>query len=181
MTLPATLAKCTVIGRYVDLLGNPIRGSLVVTPQVILKDKVSNVIIMPVAMVETLDATGAFSVVLPCTNDTDVLPTPFIYKITENFSGGREFTIALPVSVADTTQNMADLLPAVTLTDSAAYVTLDQYQALVSRYTTAEGIRVIVVAAPTYVANALAYRNATLVAANNLGYTNPNALMLMGM
>lgn len=181
MALPASLSTLTVAGTYVDLIGNPVRGSLIFKPQVILKEKVAKVIIMPSLIEKTFDANGSFSIVLPCTNDADVIPIPFIYTVTENFAGGRVFSIALPTSVAGTTQNMADLLPAVTSADSLSYITLDQYQALVNRYTTDEAMRVIVVAAPTYVANALAYRDATLVAANSIASTNPFALMLMGM
>ena len=112
MALPASLSTCTVVGTYVDLVGNPVRGSINFTPQTILKETTANVIIIPVVIQKTFDATGSFSVVLPVTSDTDVTPQPFIYTIEENFTGGRTIQIALPLSVAGTTQNLADLLPA---------------------------------------------------------------------
>ena len=58
MALPASLSTCTVTGTYVDLLGNPVRGSLLFEPQTILKEKTANVIIMPVHINKVLDASG---------------------------------------------------------------------------------------------------------------------------
>ena len=181
MALPTSLSTATIVGTYVDLIGNPVRGSLTFAPQTILKETTQNMIIMPVHIVKTLDATGSFTITLPVTSDTDVAPQPFIYDITENFSGGREFHIALPLSVAGTTQNLADLLPAVDSTTAASYVTTDQYQALLARYTDAEGIRVIVVDAEDYEANASAYATATTNAANEIASFTVKSLFLMGV
>jgi hypothetical protein len=101
MALPASLSTCTVTGTYVDLLGNPVRGSIVFEPQTIIKEKTANVIIMPVHINKVLDASGSFSITLPVTSDTDVTPQPFIYTLNENFTGGRTFEVALPLSVAN--------------------------------------------------------------------------------
>ena len=86
MALPASLSTCTVVGTYVDLVGNPVRGSINFTPQTILKETTANVIIIPVVIQKTFDSTGSFSVVLPVTSDTDVTPQPFIYTIEENLN-----------------------------------------------------------------------------------------------
>lgn len=181
MALPASLSTCTVVGTYVDLQGNPVRGSINFTPQTILKETAANVIIIPVVIQKTFDATGSFSVVLPVTNDTDVTPQPFIYTIEENFTGGRTIEIALPLSVAGTTQNLADLLPALESAEAASYVTVDQYQALLARYNDAESIRVLVVDAEDYVEDAETYAIATADAAEKLSYSNSNQMMLMGV
>jgi hypothetical protein len=181
MALPTSLSTCTVQGTYVDLIGNPVRGSLTFVPQTILKETTQNIIIMPVHIIKTLDATGSFSITLPVTSDTDVTPQPFIYDITENFSGGREFQIALPLSVANTTQNLADLLPAVDSATAAAYITLDQYQALLPRYTTAEGIRAIVVDAEDYEGNAQIYALAATTASDELASFTVKSLLFMGV
>ena len=181
MALPASLSTCIVEGTYVNLIGNPVSGSVTFTPQTILKETTLNVILMPTAIVKTLDATGSLSLTLPCTSDTDVTPQPFIYTVVENFVGGRTTQIALPLSVANTTQNLADLLPAVTTAESAAYVTLDQYQALLVRYTAAELRRTIVVDAEDYVEDSAAYATATAVAAASIQNNTPNQLMLMGL
>jgi hypothetical protein len=181
MALPNSLSTAIITGTYVDLLGNPVRGSLTFAPQTILKEVTQNVIIMPVHIVKTLDATGSFTITLPVTSDTDVAPQPFIYEISENFSGGREFQIALPLSVANTTQNLADLLPALDSASAASYITTDQYQALLTRYTTAEGIRVIVVDAEDYEANAQVYAAAATAAADELASFTVKSLLFMGV
>ena len=181
MALPASLSTCTVEGTYVDLIGNPVSGSVTFTPQTILKETTLNVIMMPTAIIKTLDATGSLTLTLPCTSDTDVAPQPFIYTVVENFTGGRTTQIALPVSVANTTQNLADLLPAVTTAESASYVTLDQYQALLARYTADELVRLIVVNGEDYVENSATYATATATAATELVNFTAKQLLLMGV
>ncbi len=181
MALPASLSTCTVVGTYVDLIGNPVRGSINFTPQTILKETTANVIIIPVVIQKTFDATGSFSVTLPVTSDTDVTPQPFIYTIEENFTGGRTIEIALPLSVAGTTQNLADLLPALSSADASSYVSVDAYQALLARYNDAENIRVLVVDADEYVDDAQSYALDASTAANSLSNYNANQFMLMGV
>ena len=181
MALPTTLSTCTVVGTYVDLSGNPVRGSINITPQTILKEVTQNVIIMPVVIQKTFDATGSFTVVLPVTSDTDVTPQPFIYTFEENFTGGRTIELALPLSVAGTTQNLADLLPALGSVEAAAYVSVDSYQALLNRYNGAEGIRVIVVDADEKADDAGTYATDASKAASALANYNTNQLMMMGV
>ena len=180
MALPTSLSTCTVIGTYVDLLGNPISGSLNFTPQTILKETTQNYILIPVIIQKTFDANGSFSVVLPVTNDTDVAPQPFIYTIEENFAGGRTFQLSLPLSVAGTTQNLADLLPAILSTESG-YVTTDQYQALLARYSAANGTKTIVVDAEDYETNAQLYASAASTASSAIANYTSNQLMMMGV
>ena len=181
MALPASLSTCTVVGTYVDLAGNPVRGSLNITPQTILKEVTANVIIIPVVIQKTFDATGSFSVVLPVTSDTDVTPQPFIYTFEENFTGGRTIELALPLSVAGTTQNLADLLPALSSADAAAYVSVDAYQALLTRYNNAESFRVLVVDADDEATTASGYATDASIAAGALSNYNANQLMMMGV
>jgi len=181
MALPASLSTCTVVGTYVDLSGNPVRGSLNITPQTILKEVTANVIIIPVVIQKTFDATGSFTVVLPVTSDTDVTPQPFIYTFEENFTGGRTIELALPLSVAGTTQNLADLLPALDAADAAAFVSVDAYQALLTRYNNAENIRVLVVDAEDKADDASSHATATANAATALTSYNTNQLMMMGV
>jgi hypothetical protein len=181
MPLPTTLSTCTVVGTYVDLSGNPVRGSINITPQTILKEVTENVIIIPVVIQKTFDATGSFSVVLPVTSDTDVTPQPFIYTFEENFTGGRTIELALPLSVAGTTQNLADLLPALDAADAAAFVSVDAYQALLTRYNGAENIRVLVVDADEKADDAATYATNASNAAGAIQNYNTNQLMMMGV
>lgn len=181
MALPASLSTVTVTGTYVDLIGNPVRGSVTFEPQTILKEKTANVHIMPVHILKTLDATGSFTITIPVTSDTDVTPQPFVYTITENFTSGRTFQIALPLSVAGTTQNLADLLTALSETDAESYISVDSYQALLTRYNDASGVREIVVNASDYVSNAQAYASAASNAASAVANFTANQLMMMGV
>jgi hypothetical protein len=181
MALPASLSTVTVTGTYVDLLGNPVRGSITFTPQTVLKEKTANVIIMPVTIVKTFDATGSFTITLPVTSDGDVTPQPFIYTLSENFTSGRTFQIALPLSVAGTTQNLADLLTALSEAEATSFITTDQYQGLLTRYNDANGIREIVVNASDYEGNAQAYATAASKAASAVANFTTNQLMMMGV
>jgi hypothetical protein len=181
MALPASISTCTITGTYVDLLGNPVRGSLVIEPQTVIKEKTANKIVMPVNINKILDANGSFSTVLPVTSDPDVTPQPFIYTFTENFTGGRTFQISLPISVAGTTQNLADLLPAVSSSESASYTTVDQYQSLLTRYTTAEGVRVIIIGADVYESDTISYANDTAVASDEIAQFTVRSMLMMGV
>lgn len=181
MALPASLSTVTVAGTYVDLLGNPVRGSISFEPQTILKEKTLNVHIMPVTILKTLDATGSFTITLPVTSDTDVTPQPFVYTITENFTSGRVFQIALPLSVAGTTQNLADLLTALSETDALSYISIDSYQALLTRYNSASNIQEIVVNAATYEGNASSYATEASKSASAVANFTTNQLMMMGV
>lgn len=181
MALPASLSTCTVIGTYVNLLGNPVSGSINFRPQTILKEVTANVIIIPKVIQKTFDATGSFSVVLPVTSDTDVAPQPFIYEITENFTSGRTIEISLPLSIANTTQNLADLLPALDSVDAASFVTVDAYIALLARYNEAEGIRVLVVDADEEADDADSHADDAAAAASALDNYNSNQFLLMGV
>jgi hypothetical protein len=181
MALPTSLSTCTVVGTYVDLSGNPVRGSINITPQTILKEVTQNMIIMPVVIQKTFDASGSFTVTLPVTSDTDVAPQPFIYTFEENFTGGRTIELALPLSVANTTQNLADLLPALGSVEAAAFVSVDTYQALLTRYNSAESIRVLVVDAEDRADDASSNATAASIAAGALSNYNSNQLMMMGV
>lgn len=181
MALPASLQTATITGTYVDLSGNPVRGSITFTANTILKETAANVIIIPVVIVKEFDANGSFTITLPCTNDPDVTPEPFAYAITENFTGGRSFGIGLPISIAGTTINLADVLPALPSGEAVNYVSLDQYSALNTRYSDANNIKVIVVDAEDYEGNAAIYAQATAEATSDVVNASPRSLMMMGV
>lgn len=181
MALPASLGTVTVQGTYVNLLGNPISGSITFQPQTVLKETTANVIVIPSYITKELDANGAFTVVLPATSDVDVAPIPFSYQVVENFTNGRTFTLSLPTTLAGTIQNLADLVPSVLAPQATGYVTTDQYGTLLSRYTADEAARLIVVDTTTYVENSDLYEAQAQTAMNQLWRYNANALMLMGV
>ena len=129
MPLTNRLSTCTVSGSYVDLTGTPVAGQVGFTSRAILTDTVNNQILINKKIVATLDANGSFSVVLPVTDDTDLLPSGFTYLVEELFSGGRTFDINIPSTAA--TLNLADVAPASTSSGvGSTYTTLAQYTSL---------------------------------------------------
>ena len=181
MALPTSLSTVTVVGTYVSLIGNPISGSITFQPVTVLKETAANVIIMPSYITKTLDANGSVSVTLPCTDDTDVSPEPFVYTVVENFTNGRTFKMALPLSLLGTTVNLADVLPAVTTFDATAYTTTDNYYSLRARYLSTETTRIIVNDVPLKIDAAAASDASAATSLALTKYFNPNSLMLMGL
>lgn len=135
MALTVDLETVTLTGTYVDLIGDAIVGSVTFTPQTIIKDTDQNQIIVNNVITEVLDGNGSFSVVLPVTDDSDVVPQPFAYQVEEVFSGGRTFTITLPGGGASV--DIADLSPAVSAAVAAGFVTSTQFNQITARLATA--------------------------------------------
>lgn len=134
------IATVTLQGTYVDLNGNPISGSVRFTSNSTVIDTEHNEIFIKRGVTTTLNASGFFSVTLFATDDTHYSPTPIAYQVEELFSGGRTFYLVLPESSSGTTQDIADLGIAGSASDAATYITTDEYNALLARYTTADGV-----------------------------------------
>jgi hypothetical protein len=179
MALTADLSTITLTGTYVDLQGNPISGLVRFTPQSIIKDTDQNQIIVNNSIEATLNSSGAFSVTLPVTDDSDVIPIPFAYAVEEVFSGGRTFFITIPGGGAGT-QDIADFAPAVDDATAANFVTQSQYNILEARrvaalanYNQIDDIAGNITDAENFAAAA----SASAVGANKA----PNQFMTMGM
>lgn len=132
MALPANLTTVAVSGTYVDISGNPVAGQIKFTPRAILKDPDADMIIVPKVVSITLDETGSFAVILPVTDDPDVLPTGWTYYVEEAFPRGRSYDIELP---SGGSINLADVAPAVPSTGEGGsdYVLLSIFNTLVVR------------------------------------------------
>lgn len=74
----------TVTGTWILANGNPGEGTVTFTPEVILIDPATDEIVLPVAFTVTLDATGSISVQLPATDDPDLVPVNWVYRVVEN-------------------------------------------------------------------------------------------------
>jgi peptidoglycan/xylan/chitin deacetylase (PgdA/CDA1 family) len=97
---PANFEGATITGKYVDSLGAPVSGTVDFTPvPLALLDAAAETIIVSKKVSAPLDANGAFSVTLPATNDTDINPVGWTYKVVENFTGGRTYNIEAPKGV----------------------------------------------------------------------------------
>src|SRR4051812_11209583 len=94
---PANFQGCRVSAQYLNLAGAPMAGSVTFTASpAALLDAVAELIIVPSVFTATLDVNGAFSLVLPATDDPDINPNNFTYAVSENFAGGRRYNITAP-------------------------------------------------------------------------------------
>jgi hypothetical protein len=144
VALTPNLSTVTVGGQYVDVAGNPIAGQVKFTPRAILVDTSGDQVIVNRTITVDLDANGEFAVVLPVTDDTDISPVNFTYRVEEAFSGGRVYDITLPS--APSTQNLADKVPAAPAggSEEDTYVLLSVFAALEVRVDTIETVTSVV-------------------------------------
>lgn len=103
MALPTNLTTIEVTGRYVDHNGSPVRGSVTFDTDYYVLDAGENVVVIEAPITVSLDATGSFAVDLIATDDPDMTPTGWTWKLTPNFSGAFPLEFALPASLAPTT------------------------------------------------------------------------------
>jgi hypothetical protein len=111
MTMPAGIATVTLTGRYVRPDGTPFAGTVTfASPDYVRIPGADTTAGGSVTV--TLDANGAFSVVLIATDNTDARPINFTYTVTETLTGvaSRTYYIALPQATG--TVNLADIAPA---------------------------------------------------------------------
>ena len=179
MALTVDLETVTLTGTYVDIIGNPVAGSVTFTPQTIIKDTDQNQIIVNNVITEVLDAQGSFSVVLPVSDDADVVPQPFAYLVEEVFSGGRSFVIQLPGGGGAV--DIADLSPAVSSAVAAGYVTSSQYNVINARLTTANTAYTQVTAIQDNIEAAATSAAAAAATAASALRTGISQLLLMGV
>lgn len=102
MALPGNFATRPVQGTYVSLAGKPMSGEIEFAIEPILVDGAASVIIIPVPLPAELDENGHFSIDVPVTDDPDVSPSPFRYRVTEKLVGGvgRNFYLDVPGGVS---------------------------------------------------------------------------------
>lgn len=103
MALPTNLTTVEVSGRYVDHNGSPVRGSVTFDTDYYVLDAGENVVVIEAPITVNLDATGSFAVDLIATDDPDMTPTGWTWKLTPNFSGAFPLEFALPASLAPST------------------------------------------------------------------------------
>ena len=107
MALPANLSTITVTGKYLDFLGNPLAGQVKFITNEMLINADADTHIVPTSVTTPLDSNGAFSVVLPISDDPDINPELFVYTVEEAFIGGKTYQVAL----------LGSLMPSVDISD----------------------------------------------------------------
>ena len=113
MALPVDYNTVNVRGRYVYLDGTPVQGSIRFTGKVVATSAATDTIIVPASITVQLDANGQFSVDLPATDDPDILPGGWTYRVTEQFTGGggRTFEMDVPIAAQATGIDLSDVAP----------------------------------------------------------------------
>lgn len=112
MALPGDITLVTVSGTYTQLDGSAAVGTVTFSTSQPLIDGTGDVVIPKGSVVATLDETGAFTVDLPATDDSDVSPTGFTYRVIEEFTSpkvSRSYSVSLPS--ADTDVDISELEP----------------------------------------------------------------------
>ena len=115
MPLPVDMQTGTITGRFVDIGGTALQGTISFTPNVPkLYSKATGTTIVVTTRKVPLAPDGTLSVVLPATNDPDVTPAGFQYAVVEDFQGkvatGFKYNISVPQG---STVDLADISPSV--------------------------------------------------------------------
>ena len=141
MALPLDLDLVNVRGRYVRLDNTAVTGTVSFAMTNVLTDPASLTTVLPATIVATLDPDGSFSIDLPASDDPDVSPTGWTYRVTENFTGGRsDYAITVPVAAKPTGIDLAAVAPNPTAFSGGTqtFVLLAAHEALAARVTTLE-------------------------------------------
>lgn len=110
MPLPAAYDLVTLTGRYVDILGNPLAGKTIrlsLAPDALVVVS-ADTIITPEVRVITLDVNGFFTVDVPASDDPDVNPNGWTYRVEEEFGARRSYNIEV---TRPGPHDMSDLAP----------------------------------------------------------------------
>src|ERR1019366_919465 len=138
VALPVNIVPVQITGKYEDILGNPIAGQVRFTPRAIVTDITYTTIIIGNSVTATLDGSGAFSILLPATDDTHLSPTGWTYLVEELFGTQRSYDIAVPVATIGAL-DLSTVVPSVANSGIAAlYVSASLYAALAARETALE-------------------------------------------
>lgn len=126
MPLPINFNTIPVHGRWLDLNGTPLAGSVTFTISQPLVDPSELLVIMPAPIKATLDAAGEITVSLPGTDDPDITPTGFTYDVSEDFGKGgkRSYSIQVPIATVGTLE-LATVSPVQPVTPNSTLVTRD--------------------------------------------------------
>lgn len=169
MTLPIDYNTVAVRGKYVYLDGTPAQGTVRFTGKVLATSDATDTIILPATISAPLNANGEFVVNLPATNDPDIQPNGWTYRVEERFNagGGRTFDIEVPIAAAGTGIDISDIAPVAPAPgDPTAFVTLTAFNEAFEDYKVFFNVLDYGAIAGTSSANASA-NNAAITAAVN--------------
>jgi hypothetical protein len=114
--MPAPTVDWTLVqvrNKYVNFAGDPLEGERVIfTPhatRAVDQDRVTTIIGQPIIAIIAADGTIAVS--LPATDDPDITPINFTYRVTEDFDLGQEYDISVPLAAAGTGIELVTIAP----------------------------------------------------------------------
>jgi hypothetical protein len=117
MALPANTTTLVVLGTYLTPTGQPSTGSVTFVPSRWLTNPGADIAIPNSPVTVTLGTAGDFEVTLPVTDDEDLQPANWFYRVQELVDGvSQSYDILLPESAGTLgTVYLADIVPAVEL------------------------------------------------------------------
>jgi len=121
MALPPQIDLVTLTGRYVDFGGKPLAGRTIVisiSPDALFVPS-AKTIVTPDPKTITLDVDGSFAELFPVSDDPDVNPQEWTYRVHEQFGAGRKYDILLTV---EGPHDMSELAPVPTGNGAAIVV-----------------------------------------------------------
>jgi hypothetical protein len=124
MALPAAVTTVPLHGRILkaNAAGTPATGTVSFRIEQTLRDTTDKVLLAPTTITTTLDATGAFTVSLPATDDPDVTPRGWTYVVTIVTDAWHDtFRIAIPVASVGTLE-LANIAPAIAPSTLVTYI-----------------------------------------------------------
>jgi hypothetical protein len=117
MALPENTTTLVVVGNYLTPTGQPSTGSVTFVPSRWLTNPGADVAIPNSPVTVTLGTAGEFEVTLPVTDDDDLQPANWFYRVQELVDGvSQSYDILLPASAGTNgTAFLADIAPAAEL------------------------------------------------------------------
>jgi len=96
---PAEWQGCRITGQFIDFLGQPVAGTVNLTPTAaVVIAGTSKKIAVGSSISIDLDINGAFDITVPATDDPQTNPTGWTYSVVEGFPGGRSYSIDAPMN-----------------------------------------------------------------------------------
>lgn len=126
MPLPTDYDTVTVTGKFTLLDGSPAQGKVRFTGKVVVTSAATKTNVVPTSIVAILDANGSFSVPLPATDDPDIQPNGWTYRVQEELTtgGGRTYEMVVPIAAKGSGLDLSTVAPiAPSMGDPTAFVT----------------------------------------------------------
>lgn len=109
---PVNWQASRLTGKFVDMTGDAVKGKeIVLTPHEVrsFTSEATNTVIVAVPRVIVTSSTGTIDSLVPATDDTDIQPTGWTYRVEEKFGANRVYFIE---ALAGQVQDLSRIVPA---------------------------------------------------------------------